>query len=82
MGDKRNSQRQRTLKGGKIVFAGGSFSVDCTIRNLSPSGARLQVPTTVTIPDNFNLVDTQAGTRRKATVVWRKADLIGVRFDP
>jgi PilZ domain len=82
MDNKRGDPRQRVLKGGKIVFAGGSFSVDCTIRNLSATGARLQVPTTVAIPDKFVLLDAHAGTRREATVVWRKADQIGVRFEP
>lgn len=82
MDNKRGDPRQRVLKSGKIVFAGGSFSVDCTIRNLSTTGARLQVPTTVAIPDRFVLVDAHAGTRREATVVWRKADQLGVRFEP
>jgi hypothetical protein len=77
---KRGSPRQRVLKSGKIVFAGGSISVDCTIRNLSEAGARLQVP--VAIPDRFTLVDAHARTRREASVVWRKGDQIGVRFDP
>ena len=82
MDDKRSGSRQRVLKGGKIVFAGGSFNVDCTIRNISETGARLQVPTTVAIPDRFTLVDVQSRIRREATVAWRKGDLIGVRFEP
>ena len=82
MDNKRGSPRQRVLKSGKIVFAGGSFSVDCTIRNLSETGAQLQIPTTVAIPDKFTLVDAHARTRREATVVWRKGDQISVRFDP
>ncbi len=82
MDSKRNSLRQRVLKSGKIVFAGGSFSVDCTIRNASETGARLQVPTTVAIPDRFTLVDAHGGTRREASVVWRKSNQMGVRFDP
>jgi hypothetical protein len=82
MDSKRGSPRQRVLKSGKIVFAGGSISVDCTIRNLSEAGARLQIPTTVAIPDRFTLVDAHARTRREATVIWRKGDQIGVRFDP
>ena len=80
MNDKRGKSRQRTLKGGKIVFGGGAFSVDCTIRNLSDTGARLQVPTTVAIPDTFTLVEGQGGKSRQATVVWRKGDVLGVRF--
>ncbi len=81
MENKRGNPRQRVLKGGRIIFAGGSFSVGCTIRNLSANGARLQVPTTVTIPDKFVLVDTHAGTRHDAFVMWRSGDQIGVRFE-
>jgi two-component system cell cycle response regulator len=80
MDNKRGRSRQRVLKSGKIVFAGGSFSVDCTIRDLSDGGARLKVPTTVAIPDRFTLIDAHARTRWEATVVWRKGDQIGVRF--
>src|SRR5581483_3946897 len=58
----------------------GSFTVDCTIRNLSATGARLQVPTTVAIPDRFTFVE-QGQARRPAKVVWRKNDLIGVQFE-
>ena len=81
MDNKRSSKRQRVLKSGRIVFAGGSFSIDCTIRNLSETGGRLQVPTTVSILEKFTLVDAHAGTRHEVRVVWRRNDQIGVRFD-
>jgi hypothetical protein len=81
MDEKREDGRQRVLKAGKIVFANGSFTVDCTIRNLSQKGARLQVPTTVAIPDRFTFVDGHGGTRRQAKVIWRKADVIGIQFE-
>jgi hypothetical protein len=76
--DKRASDRHRTLKGAKIVYGGGAFTVDCTVRNLSPTGARLLVPTSVAIPDTFMLLE--GGRSRPVSVVWRKDDLIGVRF--
>jgi hypothetical protein len=79
--DKRREHRQRVLKAGKIVYASGSIVIDCTIRNLSDTGARLQVPTTVAIPDRFELVEAASGRRHPARVIWRKADLMGVRFD-
>ena len=81
MHNKRDRQRQRALKSGKIVFAAGSFSVDCSIRNLSETGAKLREPTTVPIPDQFTLVDAHVGTRRQAKVVWRKGNQIGMRFE-
>ena len=80
MDEARRSPRHRVLKSGKIIYGGGSFVVDCTIRNLSATGARLQVPTSVAIPDRFEFAEAGAA-KRPVTVVWRKGDLMGIRFD-
>ena len=80
MDNKRSRQRQRTLKAGKIVFGEkDAVTVDCIVRNLSGTGARLQVPVSVMIPGAFKLA--LSGAVRTVTVVWRKGDLMGVRFD-
>jgi hypothetical protein len=42
MDEQRRNQRQRVLKAGRIAYGGGSIVIDCTIRNLSTTGARLQ----------------------------------------
>lgn len=81
MDETRRSPRQRVLKAGRIIYGGGSIVIDCTIRNLSATGARLQVPTSVAIPERFEFAETSAGKRHHATVVWRKGDLMGIRFD-
>jgi hypothetical protein len=46
--------RKRVLKAGIIEFAGGG--IDCTVRNLSDTGAALSVKSPVGIPNEFNLV--------------------------
>jgi hypothetical protein len=79
--EQRRNQRQRVLKAGKIAYGGGSIVIDCTIRNLSATGARLQVPTSVAIPDHFEFIEASTGKSRKASVKWRKGDLIGIRFE-
>jgi hypothetical protein len=79
--DKRHSPRHRVLKAGKIAYANGSIVIDCTIRNLSDTGARLQVPTSVAIPDRFEFGEAASARRRRATVMWRRGDLMGIRFD-
>jgi hypothetical protein len=43
------------------LYGGDSMVVDCTIRNLSTTGARLQVPTSFTIPDKFEFVEAATG---------------------
>ena len=81
MDEKRPERRQRVLKGAKIVYANGSIVIDCTMRNVSGTGALLKVPTTVGIPDRFELRETIGSKGRPVVVVWRKAGQIGIRFE-
>ena len=81
--EKRIIRRQRVLKGGKIIFADGNSVVDCVIRNLSVAGARLVVPTTVGLPQEFTLLDSHSGRSYIAKVAWRRGETMGVEFsDP
>lgn len=75
----RTAPRRRTLKAASIEI--GSGVIDCTVRNLSETGAALDVATPVGIPDEFILVITSDALRFACRVVWRKAGRIGVRFD-
>ena len=56
MDNRRERDRQRTLKSGKIVFNHKTSVVDCTVRNLSDTGACLQVGSAVGIPEIFDLL--------------------------
>jgi len=73
----RVAARHRVLKGAKIEFGGGA--IDCTIRNLSKTGAALDVTSPVGIPAEFMLV--AEGVRRPCRVVWRREKRIGITFD-
>ena len=79
MPEQRMSPRRRVLKGAKIAFEGGSAVIDCLVRNLSETGAALQVESPVGIPAEFELIlgNNQAHHCR---VVWRKKASIGVKF--
>jgi hypothetical protein len=78
--DRRGGRRARTLKGGRIVFNGGYSSFECTIRNLSDSGALLKFGDVLGIPNHFELETETGRPRRKCTVRWRSGTLIGVSF--
>ena len=67
----------RMLKSGKIFL--GSRSVPCTVRNLSATGACLQVQTTYGIPATFKLAiaDEQ---RRACKIAWFNDTKLGVQF--
>jgi hypothetical protein len=69
----------RVLKSARIVFNGGYASADCRVKNLSLSGALLEMPSTVGIPTQFELhLD---GSMRSCTVTWRSDRFIGVAFN-
>jgi hypothetical protein len=80
MSDYRRARRQRTLKAGRIVFNQKSSVFDCTVRNLSRTGACLDVPSSIGIPAAFELVIEAVGTALSCRVVWRSDRRIGVQF--
>jgi len=79
MKERRALPRNRTLKSGKIRVNVHTSMIDCTIRNLSPKGALLLVPSILAIPDQFTLEMSDC-TRRNCRVTWRGGNRIGVEF--
>ena len=77
-GERRAASRHRVLKAGTIEFSGSA--IDCTVRNLSETGASLDVVSPLYIPDHFTLYVPTAQLRRQCHIVWRKAKRIGVTF--
>lgn len=80
MGDEhRVAPRRRVLKAGIINFGGGS--INCTVRNISNTGAALEVLSPLYIPDRFKLIVQTDNLNRPCHIVWRKERRIGVTFD-
>ena len=77
--ENRLDQRRSTLKGGRIVFNAGRSTIDCTVRNLSSAGAKLQVTSVVGIPDTFDLL-LEGSARQPCRVAWRTLKELGVQF--
>jgi hypothetical protein len=75
----RTVPRRRLLKTGKISFGGGT--IDCTVRNLSETGAALEVSSPVGIPEHFTLVIEPNAIHVPSRIVWRKDTRIGVHFE-
>lgn len=77
----RAGQRRRTLLRGRIVWGHhATISVDCTIRDLSETGAQLRVPATQALPTTFTLIHILDGVAYEASVAWRRGDQVGVKF--
>jgi hypothetical protein len=76
--ERRSAPRMRTLKSAKIVLSDKTPKIECTVRNLSNIGARLQVSTSSGLPSHFDLEFD--GGRRHCRVVWMRETLFGVAF--
>jgi hypothetical protein len=77
----RAAARHRVLKAGTIVFTGGG-AISCVVRNLSETGAALEVTSPIGIPNTFKLAMELDHTTHHCRVVWRTERRIGVTFEP
>jgi hypothetical protein len=80
MSEHRRESRLRTFLKGRIIFNKGASTMDCLVRDLSPSGARLALTETSTLPESFDLYIPQKDRTYRATLCWRRADGIGITF--
>jgi hypothetical protein len=79
MVETRIATRYRVSKAATIEFVGGN--IDCTIRDLSVTGAALELPSQSGTPAKFTLVVPEDGLHLPCSVVWRRGFRIGVAFD-
>lgn len=79
-GRNRREARKRVLLDGKIVYSDGAASLDCTILDVSPSGACIRTPRGREIPSCLHLIDVRNRMAYEATVAWYKSPLAGLRF--
>jgi hypothetical protein len=79
MTERRQSPRRKVLKGARIAFA--SEGITCTVRNLSETGAGLDVADPMSLPPSFMLVIDRDGFTRRCHPVWCNDRRVGVAFD-
>ena len=77
--EKRAARRYRVLKGATIAFDGSG--VACTVRNLSSSGAAVELASRASLPPSFMLVIEKDQFIRRSHPVWTNDKRIGVAFD-
>jgi PilZ domain len=80
MVETRIAPRYRVMKLAKIEYGGKKIA--CTIRDLSITGAALEVPDrSSSVPQAFILVVPDDGLKLPCHVVWRREFRIGIAFD-
>lgn len=78
--ERRRRPRARTLKAARILFNEHHSVIDCTVRNLSPEGACLNVASALGIPERFDVIFEADHSIRPCRVVWHKEKQLGVEF--
>jgi hypothetical protein len=77
---RRPSRRKPVSLPAIIAYGAGSFSHDCSIRDLSTAGARIIVQAQLDIPVLFFLINIPDRCAYQAKVTWRKKAETGVQF--
>src|SRR4051794_29867570 len=79
--EKRSAPRTRSFLKGKAIFNNRQSTLDCLIRDISSTGARLEVSNAVLLPDAFDLYVAQKDATMRARITWRRDGEIGVEFE-
>jgi hypothetical protein len=77
--ERRSTARSRILKGAKIILGTASV-IDCIVRNVTNTGARIHIPDTVDLPEAFDLTFDGGYSFRICRIVWRSITETGVEF--
>jgi PilZ domain len=78
MVEKRKYQRTE-INEPAYVSAGGSV-MSCTVRNISPEGAAIDVENPAFVPEQFRLVMAKDSSIRDCKVIWIREKRIGLAF--
>ena len=79
-GGQENRRAPRRSVLGRAVIKGPGLATDCLVRDLSATGARLQVDSSVQLPEEFNLLLMEANSSRHVILRWRAGEFAGVQF--
>ena len=78
--ERRSSARQRTVLRGCVYYNKRSAAADCLVRDVSDSGARLELSENVVIPDLIELYIPKKEEMFHARVLWRRGNEVGVAY--
>jgi len=77
--EQRPKRRNRVLLAGVISFANGSHSFNCSIRDITDTGARVAIRRQ-NVPCTFYLINIRDRLVYDAQVIWNSGAEIGVAF--
>jgi PilZ domain-containing protein len=82
MNERRSVGRTRVLRNAEIMIdERAAAKVQCTLQDLTNTGASLTLASTYKVPDTFELTFDQGRSRRPCRVKWRTHDRLGIEFE-
>ncbi|PLX41061.1 MAG: pilus assembly protein PilZ, partial [Hyphomicrobiales bacterium] len=53
---------------------------DCQVRDMSETGCKIKMDSLIGVPNYFTLHILNGDVKHECEVVWRKADMMGVKY--
>ncbi|MEO0637783.1 MAG: PilZ domain-containing protein [Pseudomonadota bacterium] len=76
----RSSERMRTRRPGRIVWDNASRTINCTIKDMSRTGAQIELTDMAAVPETFDLQLPPAKELRPAQIMRRSGKVFGIMF--
>ena len=80
MDSNRLARRFRALKGARAIVTNSGAGIDCVIRDLSESGARIRFPIPVPMDAAFELYLKAENKLVPIKIAWQRGTDVGVEF--
>jgi hypothetical protein len=78
--EQRKAPRKKVLLTSKLVYGDGAYVLDCTIRDISATGAFITLSQRGSIPNEVYLLDLANRVAYQATVVSERSSGYGIKF--
>ena len=70
----------RVVLQARASYGDGAISTQCTVNELSDVGARINIASSFSLPETFDLAIPQRNIACRAKLIWRRGDQAGVDF--
>ena len=80
MEERRKAPRRQVRKSAAILLWGGR-KITCAVRDISKTGAGLEVTSDANVPGVFKLVFEMETAQHRCRMIWRKENRMGIVFE-
>ncbi len=80
MKDRRSRRREPTILQGYIQIEGRATAIECTVRNISDTGAQISVHHPLQLPNEFTLSIPRRDHSSRVRIMWSRGKSYGVQF--